>query len=280
MVVESVNNKNKNNNKRPNKGNDNKIVSAPDRGPSVRYHATRNIELENPQVSKQILHVSYFGGNYSTLMGAFIKASQSQSVQLLDEYVDKLLSTHLKLVVSECERLELLKKKYESKGWTFAAEVTPQVVEIKIYRNCINDFADLLLAIDKLITLLNHIEKTSEMKTPELFAMVSYWVKLPSQLNKKLFGLIKRLQDKFKFNARTKTNTSVSPDDFAKINGMLKAYHTEQINVLTQNKMKEKTKVKPVLTSVGQSTSVPKSTNSKTAPKEEPQEKISAIRKW
>ena len=87
-TVDTKKNRNQSNNK-PN----NQVIVQHGNSPFTKYYSERRIKISNPQVAKQLKHVDYFGLNYSVLMGAFIKASQSRSVGLFDEYVDKLIAT-------------------------------------------------------------------------------------------------------------------------------------------------------------------------------------------
>lgn len=212
-----------------------KIVVSESSQPVVRYFAERKISLINPQVARQLKHIDFFGMNYSTLMGAFIKASKGASVKLLDEYVDQLVSHTQHLVSQELKKYAAVKAEFEKKGYVFSSQATPQKVTVRIYRSCLNDITDLLLEIDELVSLLNHLEKTPYMKTTDLYVNVTDFVDIPNRLSRKVFGLTKLLNDTFNFNARVK-QPIVDKVDFEKINSLLKTYQTEQINVLAPTK--------------------------------------------
>lgn len=221
----------------------NQVAVAVGRAPVARYVAKRKIELVNQQIAKQLKHMDFFGLNYSTLMGAFIKASQSQSVRLFDEYISKLIFTTRELVKAESLTIETLLDEYKAKGWVFQVDGKPQTVTVNIYRNCLNDFADLLLDIDVLISQLNFLEKTPQIKTPELFVKVSDWVRVPSQLNKKVVGLTKRLNDNFSFDVRNKAQ-KFEKINFGKINNLLESYEKEQFEVLNTKAPQPVTQIK------------------------------------
>jgi hypothetical protein len=211
--------------------NVNSVVSPQGRAPFAQYYSERKINLANPQVARQLRHVDYFGLNYSTLMGAFIKSSQSGAIKHFDLYVDKLIETTKQMIALEIEKCEKVKSQYEAKGYTFVANVTPQSVTIKIFRNCLNDITDLIVDLDHLVTLLNHLEKTPYIKTQTLFTNISEFVMIPKSLSDKIFGLTKTLNDQFKFNAKSKTPPS-SKIDFSKVNQLLMSYQTHQLEVL------------------------------------------------
>ncbi|GAA5132703.1 hypothetical protein [Thalassotalea piscium] len=217
--------------KQANKPN-NQVIIQHGSSPFTKYLAERKIKIYNPQVAKQLRHIDYFGLNYSVLMGAFIKASQSQSVGLFDGYVDKLIEATGQSVAADIIKYEKIIKDYENEGYVFKSEGQHQEITVRIYRNCLNDLASLFMQIDKLVTLLNHVEKTSHMKTPVLYAKISDWVGIPNQLNRKIIGLTKRLNNKFKFDAKSKSIAQAKVN-YEKINGLLTSYHKEQIKVLS-----------------------------------------------
>ena len=222
----------------------NNVVVSHGRSPVARYFAERNIELSNPQLAKQTKHLEYFAFNYSVLVGAFIKHSQSKAVQLFDEYVDKLIATTGELIKEELSKSNDIKASYEAKGYVFKSELSKQDMTIRVYRNCMNDLTDLFIQLDELVTILNHLEKTPHMKTPELYAQISDFVSIPDVLSKKIFSLTKRLMDKFNFDARSK-KPKQEDINFGQINKMLEAYQEEQVKVLSHvGKQPSKPKVK------------------------------------
>lgn len=212
----------------------NSVVIPQGGAPTVKYFAERQIEITNPQLSKQLKHVEYFGLNYSTLIGSFIKASQSISVKLFDEYVEKLLFTTTASIDNELAKYTKLKSNYDSLGYVFKFNSKPLKVKLRIYRSCINNLTDLLLKIDQLITLLNFLEKTPCLNTPELYKKVSELIKIPNLLSRKIFTLTKTLNEKFEFDAKSK-NSVLESIDFNQINQLMKNYQTAQLLSLTNN---------------------------------------------
>lgn len=198
-----------------------------------RYVAKRVIKLNNRQVANQVRHIEYFALNYSSASSGFIKAGQSESITLYDHYVETLLETAHKLITDQLEQLTPVYDSYIEQGYVFDASVKPAEVTVQIARNCVNDFIQLLLDLDKLVTMFNHLEKTPFLKTPAMFSLVQEWSDIPRKVNSRLQGMAKKLNDKFNFNPKAQDIRSLQID-FEKVNQVLEQYQRDKAQLFAK----------------------------------------------
>lgn len=200
---------------------------------NTRYLATRQINLHNKTVAGQVRHIEYFALNYSSAASGFIRSGQSESLRLYDQYVETLIQTAHQLVTNEIDNLKPIFDSYLEKGYVFDVTSKPTTVVVQIARNCVNEFIELLLKIDELVTLLNHLEKTPDLKTPALFNLVQEWSDVPRQINSRLQGLAKKLNTKFNFNPKEK-NIKALDIDFSKVNDVLMQFQFDKAQLLAK----------------------------------------------
>jgi hypothetical protein len=199
--------------------------------PTVQFNSERSVVFVNPQLAKQLKFVEYFAFNYSVIVGSFIRLSKSSSVKLFDQYVDNLIEQSHSLVVSQLDASITALEEYKKKGYKFNLNSNPQKVNVRIYRNPINAIVDMLIDLDNLLTILNYLEKTPYLSTPQLFKLVTDYSSIPKRLNEKLNGLINKLKKSHQYNVRVNNKDKSLQIDFGKINQMLVESKKHQFNL-------------------------------------------------
>jgi hypothetical protein len=152
-------------------------------------------------------------------------------VKLFDQYVDNLIEQSHSLVVSQLDASITALEEYKKKGYKFNLNSNPQKVNVRIYRNPINAIVDMLIDLDNLLTILNYLEKTPYLSTPQLFKLVTDYSSIPKRLNEKLNGLINKLKKSHQYNVRVNNKDKSLQIDFGKINQMLVESKKHQFNL-------------------------------------------------
>lgn len=185
--------------------------------PYARFASKRVISLTNVQLTSQLRQIDYFGLNYSSLLGAFIKAGQQDSIAHFDRYIERVLNAAESLIDGQTQEFNAVLKQYENKGYVFDDEVKPTKIQVTIYRSCVNQLVELYVKLDHLITLINRLEKTPFLSTPDMFSLMNDWSGLPKHLSGRILALTDTLAKRFSFHKK-QANTQV---DFDALNKLL-----------------------------------------------------------
>lgn len=198
---------------------------------SVSY---RKIQLRNKQLENNIKFCERIASSIMTITGSLVRCKKFDIQEEFDAYIEVLLMTYTQEVTETLADFERKVSAYTNDAYEFVDTGEPGNIRVEIRSNHVACLLDLILSIDKLMTVASHLEKTPSLTSPELYNLYSQWITIPRQINGRLMSLVDVLDSNYRLKVKVKNDAkameNVNFDDVLKFMTDLKNEQSQANN--------------------------------------------------
>lgn len=202
-----ISQKKKTNNKRANSRPSSFEIVTPT---SAKMASYRKITLHNKQLENQLVYCDRITRSLMTITGSLVRCKKFDIQKEFDAYVDLLLLSFTESQKAILAKYEEKVASFEQQGYEFFESGRPGEIRVEVRSNHVANLIDLILLIDKCMTMAGRLEKTPALTPPELYDLYAEWIVIPRKINGRFMSVIDILDKKFrlKINARTDSKST------------------------------------------------------------------------
>lgn len=174
---------------------------------SVSY---RTIKLRHKQLENNIIYCERIASSIMTITGSLVRCKKFDIQEQFDAYIEVLLMSYTQNIKATLADFESKVAGYTSDGYEFVDTGKPGNIRVEIRSNHVACLLDLILSIDRLMTVASHLEKTPSLSSPELYSFFSDWITIPRNINSSLMSLISKLDSNFRLKVKVKNDAKAT----------------------------------------------------------------------